>query len=149
MLLPLLLVAEYLVALDGYDDEISYRSVHCCLRSLGLNPYIPRIFHALHEDDPDRCLQFVEEFFVFTEGNNSFVDSILSLDEVVFVLSSPLYSTKWTQKPHHCIYWRISNPHEIIEKEMNLPGSGAAFHRTELLDLTFSTVMCRVRVTLK
>ena len=48
--------------LDGSGDEISYRSVHCCLRSMGLKPFIPRLVHALHEDDSDRRQQFTEEF---------------------------------------------------------------------------------------
>jgi transposase len=101
--------------LDGSGDEISYRSVHRCLRSMGLKPYIPRLFHALHEDDSDRRLHFAEEFLAYAEENVSFVNSILWSDEAVFKLNGHI-------NRHNCIYWRSNNPHEIIEKEVNLPG---------------------------
>ena len=46
-----------------------------------MEAYIPRLLHALHEDDPDRRLKFCEQFLLKCDERKYFQDSIVWLDE--------------------------------------------------------------------
>ena len=74
------------------------------LKELGYKPYIPRLFHVLNEDNPDRRKQSCE---------SSRIDKIIWSDEAIFKSNGHL-------NRHNCVYWNATNLHHMIKK--NLPG---------------------------
>ena len=95
--------------------QISATSIRRILHDIGMKPYRPRILHALNEDDPDRRAQFCQTFLQFYNDSPEIVDHILWSDEATF-------KTNGHVNRHNCVYWSEENPHEIIEKELNVPG---------------------------
>ena len=67
-------------------------SVHRILRAQKLKSYIPRLVHALNEDDPDRRLQFCEWSLHKCDEREDFQDSIVRSEE--------------TTEPQIHKYWR-------------------------------------------
>lgn len=94
---------------------ISRRSLSRMMTEIGLKPYRPRALQALNEDDPDRRLEFCENFVAFHNVDPSILDKIIWTDEAIFKLNGRV-------NRHNCVYWADRNPHEILEREMNLPG---------------------------
>lgn len=94
---------------------IDKSSVHRILRAKKWKPYIPRLLHALNEDDPDRRLQFCEWFLHRCDQREHFQDSIVWSDEATFKLNG-------TINRHNCVYWADHNPNIFEEKSVNLPG---------------------------
>lgn len=95
--------------------DISRSSLQRILHAAGLKPYRPHLMQALNEDDPDRRSQFCETFLAFYEDEPNIVDHIIWSDECCFKLNGFV-------NRHNCVYWADSNPHEILEKAVNLPG---------------------------
>ena len=83
------------------------------MRDLNLKPYTPRLLQALHEDDPDRRLEFCEWMLDSTEDDSIRLDRILRTDEATF-------QTNGRVNRHNCVYWSDTNPH-FIEQELNVP----------------------------
>ena len=50
--------------------NISQTSLHRILHDIGLKPYRPHLLHALNEDDPDKRLEFCENFVLFCPSYN-------------------------------------------------------------------------------
>ena len=75
---------------------IARRSLGRIMLDLGLRPYRPRLLQALNEDDPD------------------LPDQILWTDEAIFQINGRV-------SRHNCVYWSHTNPHIIIEQELNVP----------------------------
>ena len=95
--------------------EISDRSIRRMLQALGMKPYKPNLLHALNEDDPDRRLQFCKTFLQFYENSAEIADQIIWSDEVTFKVNGHV-------NRHNSVYWYETNPREILEKEVNVPG---------------------------
>ena len=94
---------------------VSPSSVLRLLHQKNLIPYIPRLFHALHDGDADRRLQFAETFLQLVHEDAAFIDNVWWSDEASFKLNGHI-------NRHNCVYWADENPHKIVEKEVNLPG---------------------------
>lgn len=94
---------------------ISRRSLQRILKDIKFKPFRPKLLHALHEDDYDRRLQFCELFLVRNEADPNFWRSILWTDEASFKLNGHV-------NRHNCVYWSDTNPHEVMEKDLNVPG---------------------------
>ncbi|KAJ4429538.1 hypothetical protein ANN_21707 [Periplaneta americana] len=78
-------------------------------------PYIPRLVHAINEDDPDRRLDFREWLLNMCNETEDFQDLIVWSDEDTLKLNG-------TINRHNCVYWANENPHIFQEKTVNLPG---------------------------
>lgn len=94
---------------------MSHMSVWKLLKSLDLKPYIPRVFHALHDGDEDRRVEFCETFLNMEKDNDLLLDSVWWSDEATFKLNGNI-------NRHNCVYWANSNPHIILQRDLNLPG---------------------------
>ena len=64
--------------------EISQSSVWRLCKRLKLKGYIPRLFHALHDSDQDRRVEFAEQFLLRISNNESLLDHIWWSDEAQF-----------------------------------------------------------------
>ena len=80
-----------------------------------LHPYHPRELQALNKDDGDRRLQFCESFVAHCEDFPDFLNHIIWSGEACLKLNGRM-------NRHNCVYWSDSNPHEILQRELNLPG---------------------------
>ncbi|CAF3596105.1 unnamed protein product [Rotaria sp. Silwood1] len=96
------------------DLGISRRSLDRLMRDLNLKPYKPRLLQALNEDDPDRRMEFCEWILVSTEEDPTLLDRILWTDEAICQINGRV-------NRHNCVYWSDTNPHLIIEQELNVP----------------------------
>lgn len=97
---------------------ICRRSIQKIVSEIGLKRYRPRLIHSLNEDDPDRRLQFCEEFqnLLAEEVDPNFLlDRILWSDEAKFHLCGRI-------NRHNCVYYSDENPHVTIEKDFRSPG---------------------------
>ena len=56
--------------------EISRQSVHNLLQKRNFKPYIPRLFHALHDGDADRRAEFSEMFLELMCNGENLQDKI-------------------------------------------------------------------------
>ena len=95
--------------------EISCQSVHNLLRKKNFKPYIPRLFHALHDGDADRRVKFSEMFFDLMRNDENLQDELWWSGEACFKLNGHI-------NHHNYTYWSQENPHVILEKEVNVPG---------------------------
>ena len=95
--------------------EISRQSVHNLLRKRNFKPYIPRLFHALHDGDADQRVEFSEMFLDLMRNDENFQDKIWWSDEACYKLNGHI-------NRHNCTYWSQENPQVILEKEVNVPG---------------------------
>ena len=94
---------------------ISRSSVQRIMSDIGLRPYRPQALQALDEDDGDRRLQFRESFVAYCEKFPDFLNHIIWSDEVCFKLNGRV-------NRRNCVSWSDSNPHEILQQELNSPG---------------------------
>lgn len=85
------------------------------LKQLKMKPYIPRLLHGLLEDDPDRRLQFAEDFISEATDNPQILNQIVWTDEAQFKLNGKI-------NRHNCVYWTSENTHLTIETQLNQPG---------------------------
>ncbi|CAF4230737.1 unnamed protein product, partial [Rotaria sordida] len=84
------------------------------MKELNLKPYKPRLLQALNEDDPDRRLEFSQWVLDSIREDPIILDRILWTDEAIF-------QTNGRVNRHNCVYWSDTNPHFIIEQELNVP----------------------------
>lgn len=93
---------------------ISRSTLQRIKKDLGLKPYKPKLLQALNEDDPDRRLEFCEWILDSPEKDQNLLDRILLTDEATF-------QTNGRVNRHNCVYWSDTNPHLVIERELNVP----------------------------
>ncbi|CAF1264566.1 unnamed protein product [Rotaria sordida] len=98
----------------AHDLDISRSSVRRIMKELNLKPYKPRLLQALNEDDPDRRLEFSQWVLDSIREDPIILDRILWTDEAIF-------QTNGRVNRHNCVYWSDTNPHFIIEQELNVP----------------------------
>ncbi|CAF4766205.1 unnamed protein product, partial [Rotaria sp. Silwood2] len=84
------------------------------MKELNLKPYKSRLLQALHEDDPDRRLEFSQWALDSIREDPIILDRILWTDEAIF-------QTNGRVNRHNYVYWSDTNPHFIIEQELNVP----------------------------
>ncbi|CAF4499633.1 unnamed protein product [Rotaria sp. Silwood2] len=96
------------------DLNISRTSLQRLMKDLNLKPYKSRLLQALNEDDPDRRLEFCEWILDSTQDDQTLLDQILWTHEATF-------KTNGRVNRHNCVYWSDTNPHFIIEQELNVP----------------------------
>ncbi|CAF4255107.1 unnamed protein product [Rotaria sordida] len=96
------------------DLGISRRSLGRLMQDLNLKLYKPRLLQALNEDDPDRRTEFCEWVLDSFEEDPTLLDRILWTDEAIFKVNGRVNS-------HNCVYWSDTNPHLVIEQELNVP----------------------------
>lgn len=94
--------------------DISRSTLRRIMTALNLKPYKPKLLQALNEDDPDRRLEFCEWILDSIEEDPTLLDRILWTDEATF-------QTNGRVNRHNCVYWSDTNPHVIIEQELNVP----------------------------
>ena len=97
--------------------DLSRTSSQRLMQDLKLRPYKPRLLHALNEDDPDRRMEFCEWILYSTQEVPTRLDRILWTDEAIFQMNGRV-------NRHNCVYWSDTNPHFIIEQELNVRGEG-------------------------
>ncbi|KAJ4439897.1 hypothetical protein ANN_08026 [Periplaneta americana] len=119
---------------------MSRSSVHRILRSQKWKPYIPRLLHALNEDDPDRLLEFCEWFLNMCDEREDFQDLIVWSDEAIFKLKGKI-------NRHNCLSEIGNNPvqlrkygHMRRETSQALWSSDAAVYEYLELYVKYSTV---------
>lgn len=93
---------------------VSSTSVYRIVKSHKFHPYKIRLLHELNEDDPDRRLQFCEEFCDFLNNNPHRLYNTCFSDECTFMLNGEV-------NRHNCRYWSESNPHLFEETHTQTP----------------------------
>lgn len=88
----------------GLNNDIDHSTVLKLLKKEKYHPYKIQLLHELNEDDPDRRLQFCEQFMTRCDRNRNFLNSIIFSDEATFTLNG-------TVNRHNCRYWARENPH--------------------------------------
>ena len=81
-------IARQISAASDYD--VSHVTVFNTLKELSYKPYIPRLFHALNEDDPDMQKQSCEIFEEMFRADLSQIDKIIWSDKAIFKLNGHL-----------------------------------------------------------
>jgi len=94
---------------------VSSTSVRRILKAVKWKVYIPRLLHAINDDDPDHRMQFCEWFQQMVNKDEEFVTKIVWSDEAQFKLNG-------TVNHHNCVYWAPENLHVHVDKAVNLPG---------------------------
>jgi len=94
------------------DLDISRSTLQHIMKDLNLKPYKPKLLQALNEDDPDRRMEFCEWILDTIEEDPTLLDRILWTDEAIF-------QTNGRVNRHNCVYWSDTNPHFVIEQELN------------------------------
>lgn len=97
------------------ETGVSRTSVRRIIKTAKLKVFIPRLLHALNEDDPDRRIQYCKWFRDMVQADEAFVEKVVWSDEAQFKLNG-------TVNRHNCVYWCANNPHVFVEKAVNLPG---------------------------
>jgi hypothetical protein len=83
--------------------------------------YVPRLLHAMVEDDPDHWAEFCDWFQRKLDEDAQFVDTIVWSDEATFTVN-------W----HNCMYWSSENPNIHVIRQWIRSG---AFMLTMLAQL--------------
>jgi hypothetical protein len=89
--------------------------VYRIVKALKLKAYRPHLLQMLTEDDFDRRIEFCEWFSIRCEAEPDFTRRILWTDEASLKLNGRI-------NRHNNVYWSDSNPHEVIQEELNVPG---------------------------
>ena len=97
------------------ETGIPKSSAHHILKRINWKSYIPKLIHALNEDDPDRRAEFCEWYLGKCEEDAAFPSKIVWSDEASFKLNGSI-------NRHNCTYWAPENPHVTMEHHLNLPG---------------------------
>jgi uncharacterized protein YpiB (UPF0302 family) len=84
------------------------------MKDLNLKPYKPRFLQALNENDHDRRLEFCEWILDPIQDDPTLLYQILWTGEAEF-------QTNGRVNRHNCVYWSDTNPHFIIQQELNVP----------------------------
>jgi len=99
----------------SHETGVSRSSVQRILKSAKWKMYIPRLLHAMNEDDTDRRLEYCEWFESMMRDGEAFAGKVVWSDEAQFKQSG-------TVNRHNCVYWSSENLHIHLEKHINLPG---------------------------
>ena len=94
---------------------ISKSSVHRIMKRCQWRSYIPKLVHALNDDDPDRRVQYCEWYLERCNEDAHFSTKIVWSDEATFKLNGSI-------NRHNCTYWGPENPHVMVDHHVNLPG---------------------------
>jgi len=97
------------------ETGVSRTSIRCILKTARWKVFIPRLLHALNEDNPDQRVQYCEWFQNMVREDEEFMRKMVWSDEAQFKLNG-------TVNQHNCVYWAPENPHVHVEKEVSLPG---------------------------
>jgi len=92
----------------SHETRVSQSSVQRILKSANWKVYIPRLLHAMNEDDTDRRLEYCEWFESMMRDDEAFAGKIVWSDEAQFKLNC-------TVNHHNCVYWSSENPHIHLE----------------------------------
>ncbi|KAJ4426918.1 hypothetical protein ANN_26717 [Periplaneta americana] len=95
------------------ETGLSKSSVHRVLKRAQWKSFIPRLVHALNEDDHDRRIEFCEWYQAKCAEDNQFPYKIVWSDEATFKLNGSI-------NRRNCTYWAANNPHVIVEHHVNL-----------------------------
>lgn len=85
------------------------------LTDMKLRPYHPRLIHALTEDDPDRRVEFSEQWLGKLQEDPDLCKHVVWTDEAKFHVSGSV-------NRHNCVYWRPTNPYVTVEHNHQSPG---------------------------
>lgn len=94
---------------------ISKASVQRILKRSHWKSYIPRLVHAINEDDLDRRVEYCEWYLAQCVKDAIFPTKIVWSDEASFKLNGSV-------NRHNCTYWGLHNPHFTVDHHVNLPG---------------------------
>lgn len=97
------------------ESGVSRSSVRRILKEVKWKVYVPRLLHAMNEDDPDRRVEYCEWFERMVRVDEEFAGKFVWSDEAQFKLNG-------TVNRHNCVYWAPDNPHVHVDKAVNLPG---------------------------
>jgi len=98
----------------GQQLDMSFKSVHRCLKKINFHPYKIHLHQELNEDDPDRRIEFSEIMMDRIMENPSFLYSIVFSDEATFMLNGEV-------NRHNFRYWSAENPHWLREHKTQYP----------------------------
>ncbi|UYV81427.1 hypothetical protein LAZ67_20001160 [Cordylochernes scorpioides] len=82
--------------------KIPRTSIQIMLKGLGYKPYIPKLIHALHEDDWDRRMEFCEKMLEMIQNDENLPNRIMWIDEAILKLNGRI-------NRHNCVYWASKN----------------------------------------
>jgi hypothetical protein len=91
------------------ETGVSRSSEQRILKSAKWKVYIPRLLHAMNDDDPDHRVQYCEWFQHKVQEDGEFVGKIVWSDEAQFTLNG-------TVNRHNYVYWAAGNPHIHADK---------------------------------
>ena len=97
------------------DTVVSSTSVQRIMKAFKWKVYIPRLLHAINDNDPDHQMQFCEWFQQMVNKDEEFVTKIVWSGEAQFKLNG-------TVNRHNCVYWAPENLHVHFGKAVNLLG---------------------------
>ena len=97
------------------ETGVSSTSVRRILKAVKWKVYIPRLLHAINDDDPDRRMQFCEWFQQMVNEDEEFLKKTVLSDEAQLKLNG-------TVNRHNCVYWAPENVNVHVDKAVNLPG---------------------------
>jgi len=98
------------------ETGIGYRSVHRIFRKdLKIKSTIPTLCQKLNEDDPDRRVQFAEEFLRRVAEDPGFTSRVIWSDEANFKLNGHV-------NRHNAVFWSARNPHRTMAVAQQGPG---------------------------
>ena len=91
--------------------SISRSSVHRIYKELGFKPHIPRLVHALNEDDYDRRSEFGEPFLELLEDEPDLIDRVIWSYEAIFKLNGEV-------NRQNMVFWARDDPNISLERSM-------------------------------
>ena len=93
---------------------VSRTIVRRYLKAFTCKVHVPRLLHAINDDDPNCRIQFCECFQQIVNEDEEFVPKIVWSDEAIFKLNG-------TVNRNNCVYWAPENLHVNVGKAVNLP----------------------------
>ncbi len=85
------------------------------MRDLNFRVYCRQLLQELKELNYARHFAFCEWYLIISASDPDFSDSILWIDEAIFKMNGHV-------NRYNCVYWSDTNPHLILQKELNSPG---------------------------
>ena len=98
------------------ETGVSRSSVQRILKSAKWKVYIPRLLHAMNEDDTDGRLEYCEWFEGMMRDDKAFAEKVVWSHEAQFKLNG-------TVNRHNCVYWYSENPHIHLKKPRKYTGT--------------------------
>ena len=97
------------------ETGVSRTSIRLIFKTARWKVFIPRLLHALNEDDPDRRLQYCELFQNMVREDEECVGKMGWSADAQFKLNG-------TVNRYDCVYWAPENPHVHVEKISQFTG---------------------------